>query len=372
MLCRCRIRRVAGILQGMDAGEARSTSRPGIPPQRKAAFGAIAVGLCILLLEFLGRIVTSVAPNARWEFEHNHVRTIGFPALNDILEPDPRRFWRLKANVDNQRIIGRVGEDDLVFHLSTDAAGHRRMPPVTVAKRTVLFLGDSCMLGIGVDDDAAIPAQTQRRLSQTQCLNAGVPGYSAYQGRVHLEQLLANTHVDDVVIQFGFNDDAVWDGRGDAAHAADLARGPAWPEQLGVVRLMRAVLPAPAGPTTQAAGGRPRLTDDEFGGQIEAILDLCAARRVRPVLVVWPLRVQTRGGPRTGKQVLIARLAAEQRVPLVDLLEEIVRRRSEPNARFADLLHFNESGCSLAAEVIARELSRLENPSGRVIDSPAP
>jgi len=356
----------------MSAAEPLPSSPSRSTVRRRAVFGLITVGLFLIALELLGRIVTAVAPNARWEFERNHVRTIGFPALNDILEADDRRFWRLAPNVQQKRIIGRVGDNDLIFTLSTDSAGRRSMPAVASPKRTVLFLGDSCTLGIGVDDAAAIPFVAQNLMPDTQCLNAGVPGYTAYQGRVYLVQLLSNSHVDDVVIQFGFNDGTAWDGRGDADHAADLARGPAWHQQLGLVRLMRAVLPAPAVATTQTAGRRPRLTDDEFRGEIEAMLDLCATRRVRPVLVAWPLQVQLDGAPRTGKQIMLARIAAERHVAMVDLLAEVARLSSEPTGRFADVLHFNESGCKLAAQAIVQELSRLENPPQRIIDSPTP
>ena len=122
-------------------------------------------------------------------------------------------------------------------------------------RHTVLFLGDSCTFGIPVNDNEAFPALVQQKMEGIQSINAGVPGYSAFQGRLFLEGTDSAFRPDVVVVTFWPNDRSVWDHLGDAEHQELIAA-----EQSGefsryrIVRLLRRATP----------GKRPRLTDEEF------------------------------------------------------------------------------------------------------------
>lgn len=332
-----------------------------MPTRRKLAFASVALGLFLAMLEIIGRIlVPATGGTSRWDYESNHVRLSGFPALNTLLEPDAKRFWRLRAGVAPAQIIGRVGTDDLIFTLSTDSDGFRTTPAIDNAERAVLFLGDSCTLGIGVDDDQTIPAVVQRTLSGTRCINAGVPGYSAYQGRVYLEEIVRDLQPAAVVINFGFNDDAAWDDRSDLEHATDAPVQLSWWLSTGIARLttrgLESLRPVEQASTSPATSNRPRLTDGEFVGQIESMVATCRTNGATPILLIWPLRVQLSQDGVTPKQLALRQFAAKNGVTVIDLLETIRDRESSDVDFFADLLHFNEVGCQMAARRIAETL----------------
>lgn len=357
-----------------------STPAPS-PPRgsrrsRKVVFATLTVFAFLAVLEVIGRLLSPVGGNARWVHESSHVRLTGFPALNDILESDSQRFWRLKSNVPPRQIIGRVGADNLIFSFSTDGDGFRRMPVPASAQQTILFLGDSCTLGIGVDDDATIPATVQERLPGRRCINAGVPGYSAYQGREYLESIIEKLKPQFVVMCFGFNDDAAWDDRSDLEHAAQIAVPPHWASQFGVTRLIgRFASPSAA---RQSAGTRPRLTDAEFSAEIESMVDTCLTHKAQPILLIWPLREQLEKPGLTGKQFAIARVGQIKGAGIVDLVQAVRSRHEATGVGrgaagqappvFADLLHFNKEGCAMAAARLINEINRAT----RVESSPEP
>jgi len=348
------------------------------PRGRKVVFSLFTVIVFFALLEVIGRALIPALPdNARWAHESSHVRLTGFPALNNLLESDVNRFWRLRAGIAPTQIIGRVGDDDLVFRVSTDEHGYRRTPAPATSDRSVLFLGDSCTLGIGVDDDQAIPSVMQGLISGARCINAGVPGYSAFQGRVYLESIVRDIRPAAVVINFGFNDDAAWDDRSDLQHAVALADPRGWHENLGLMRLIGRMTPTVSRSARPAAQSRPRLTDDEFADQIQSMINTCIENEARPLLIVWPLRQQASRPGLVGKQSTMLRIGQSRGVPVVDLLEAVRARPQSDKSLFADLLHFNEAGCRMAADLIAQALlpalgGAMTIPASHPLPAPAP
>jgi len=348
------------------ANQASNTLQPRpISRMRKLTFAAIVIAGILGALEVCGRLFVPTEGNARWTHESNHVRLTGFPALNEVLESDAARFWKLKANVAPRQIIGRVGQDNLIFNFSTDDRGFRKLAVPVSPQRTILFIGDSCTLGIGVDDDATIPALVQDRLPGVRCINAGVPGYSAFQGRVYLESIIAELKPSVVVMCFGFNDHAAWDNKSDLEHAAAIAAPPDWTRQFGVTRLIGQF--AASFSSSQPTGTRPRLTDAEFSAEVESMVATCRAHGAQPILLIWPLREQLEQPGLTAKQFAFARVGQIKGAALVDLVEAVRSRHratrvdhGEPVVAppvFADLLHFNEEGCAMAAGMLVNQIN---------------
>jgi len=322
--------------------------------RRRLAFAAIAVAVGLLLIEMASRLFLQWTPNPRWEYESRHIQTIGFPALNDILMPDVARFWRLKPNVDRANIRGSVAGTSLAFTLSTDEYGCRRMPVVPGADRAILFLGDSCTLGIGVSDDETIPSRVQQRLPGVRCVNAGVPGYTAYQGRETLLELGPTLRPAVVLICFGFNDGQPWDDTSDIEHGRRIsAWSSGWTADIGIARLIARTMHRT--PVAVPGGGRPRLTDAEYLEQIAAMVDWCRDHEATPVVVVWPLREQLTRPVTTSKQAALRRFAADRGLACVDLIE-LFTRLGDP-ALFVDVIHASPAGCDRAANAIVEMLS---------------
>jgi lysophospholipase L1-like esterase len=96
------------------------------------------------------------------------------------------------------------------FH--TNALGLRDAEIADDGRRRILAIGDSCTFGWGVDQDDAYPQLLQQRLDRGpqagryRVINAGVPGYTSYHGRLYLAERGLALQPAVVIAGFGFND----------------------------------------------------------------------------------------------------------------------------------------------------------------------
>ncbi|MCA8974525.1 MAG: hypothetical protein KDC98_07370 [Planctomycetes bacterium] len=337
-------------------------ARRPVPARRKLAYAVAATFAFFAIAEVASRVFVAASSSPRWHHLEKLVDTIGFPELNTILEPDPDRFWRLAANVEPRRLTGEVADSGpLSFRVSTDADGHRRTPAVPEAVRTVLFLGDSCTFGIGVDDEQAFAALLQGRLPGTRSINAGVPGYSSFQGLALLRSMPALPAPAATVVSFQFNDDAHWDDRSDLEHAAAL-RGivPALTRHSRFVGLLATLLAAePERRPEEPQLRRTRLSDAEYEAQVRAIVALCRERGSIPVLMIWPTRAQVTYGERIAKQEMMRRVALELDVALVDLVPIFCAAARAGRPLHIDVVHCNREGHEAVARALAPVLQEV-------------
>jgi lysophospholipase L1-like esterase len=347
--------------RGRSAAAVQDAPDRTLPAWKKLLFSAIVVAVALGILEGGARLFVHVAAatNPRWEFHRKIIESVGFPALETVLVPDPVLFWALRPDLDRVRLAGRIAaSSEVSFTVSTDAAGTRRMPAVSGPRRTVAVLGDSCTFGVGVNDDQTFAALLQQRLPGVRAIDLGVPGYMAYQGRLRLDSYRFAEPPAAVVVTFGFNDEAVWDNRSDLEHAALLEQRRSWVNSSRFIVLLAGLLSRPA-PATLEPGQtrRSRLSDEEFAGEIRAIADWCRARQAKPVLMLWPYRVQLTRNDMSAKQRALLRLAANDNLPLVNLIPFV--RAQGGDALFLDIIHANPTGHAVVAgalEPILREV----------------
>jgi len=135
---------------------------------------------------------------------------------------------------------------------------------------------------------------------------------------------------------------------------------------------------------------RPYLLQ-EFRSNLQMFVDMCRARRIRPVLMTQPSRLSGNLDPQTWKEVkvleaqgisfsefqelharfnqAIREVGAANQVLVVDLAREI----PPAPAYIYDPVHLTERGSKLAAQVISRELEpvvRLVSPQRSVVTIP--
>jgi lysophospholipase L1-like esterase len=167
-----------------------------------------------------------------------------------------------------------------------DAAGLRPRP-----RRVVLALGDSRTFGVGVPFEQSWVEQLEGRLADTEVVNLGVPGYTAWQGRATLERWAAALRPDAVVAAFGFNERrAVAPGEEDGSgHFLRLAWGGTW-RRLARRSALAGSLMGPPSPTRGGALDLatvvPRLPVEGFREQLAAVAAFCARNRIR-LLLLW-------------------------------------------------------------------------------------
>jgi lysophospholipase L1-like esterase len=94
----------------------------------------------------------------------------------------------------------------------TNALGLRDTEVEDDGRRRILAIGDSCTFGWGVEQDDAYPQTLQHRLDRGpqagryRVINAGVPGYTSYHGRLYLGERGLALRPAVVVAAYGFND----------------------------------------------------------------------------------------------------------------------------------------------------------------------
>lgn len=218
--------------------------------------------------------------------------------FSDVFERDPDRFWRLKSNVtlpaDSWPIVGLV----------SNSAGFREdheIPRVPAAREArILFVGDSFTFGVYVPPEDTIVQfaedALQRRLPNwhVECINAGVPGYTIFQGWRFLLDEGFDYQPDVIVLQFGWNALATWDDLGDALyHAEWVAAQPPGPLRRSRVfhrlwRLRAQSAQAVESPSAPGSQPRPRLLLDEYTALLRTIHEEAERRGVQVLLLVPP------------------------------------------------------------------------------------
>jgi lysophospholipase L1-like esterase len=229
-----------------------------------------------------------------------------------------------------------------------------------VTRYRILTLGDSCTFGLGVDDAQTWPAQLQQLLNadgdRVEVINAGVPGYSAFQGRRFLEKEGLHLAPDLVIAGFGFNDREVWASRSDyeTAHAFADAGYDYWLTDSRAYSCLKTWWHRSKAP----AGGRrvPRLNLQEFQATLVAMRDMCAANEIEFATIVWPYEPQVRLGSadREKYQLAMTTLDRTQDIPVISLIEPFI---ASPTSLFLDHIHANADGCRMAAEEVAEFVS---------------
>lgn len=291
-------------------------------------------------LLFIVAVCLAQDSNPRFEFLRMNLEV--FPGTDKIFEADWTLFWRLKPNLNGVRAAEKLPGRTFPFLVSTDAAGRRVTPNAPPGAPSVVFLGDSCTFGIPVSDDASFPSVVGKALG-IKAINAGVPGYTAFQGRLVLDNLKEKPNA--VVITFWPNGLGVWDHLSDREHFDLLAARRA--NEFSTVNLTRILRRATPGTTT-------RLSEEEFEAQLSASIDRSRQIGADPVLVIWPFLGQMENEPENPRQTIIRKVAAAKGVTAVDLAPGFRRRGGK--RLFADRVHATSDGYQAAAELIGLAL----------------
>jgi len=180
--------------------------------------GALGLGAA----EIAARVLRKRPPPLRLDQFSNLVESRHRFDAGRVFEADPELFWRFAPNI-------RLPDDARpLFGVISNSQGLRAADVVDSPKAPdevrILFCGDSCTFGYLVALDETFVAASERALQRRfpgkriRCINAGVPGYSLFQGWRFLATRAARLQPDLVVLNFGWNGHASWDGTGDLEH----------------------------------------------------------------------------------------------------------------------------------------------------------
>jgi len=195
---------------------------------------------------------------------------------------DPVLGWRLQPGIYGSMRINSLGFRGPEWRTGKSAT------------KRIAHLGDSSTMGFTIADDgeiyaALLPRLVQRDGLELEALNFGVDGYSSYQGRILLEQVLGDFAPDYVTIYFGYNDHHF-------SNASDRETRFSTPgilralEHSHAYRLMRRHL---LRWTRREADLRePTLRVDlaSFESNLRAMVEAARVRGAVPILMTTPLR----------------------------------------------------------------------------------
>jgi lysophospholipase L1-like esterase len=271
----------------------------------------------------------------------------------------------------------------LSYQIRVNADGFRGAP-IDRRKRAGTFriaaLGDSVTFGFGVPEEGALPARVAALLAADvapgtiEWINAGVPGFSSFQGLRHLETRLLPLSPDVVLVLFAWNDG--WQSNMPDAKRRQLSRMETFINSFRVVNLaqrkyeslMRKLGVQPAAP---AGGSVTRVTPDELEANLQRIAAAVRGAGGVPVFLTAPAAfgpdrppdAYFRYGwmvPRSGLEAMRGRYADATRraarsadVLLVDCARLVP---SDPALFLGDGYHPNPAGFQVMAEQIADAL----------------
>lgn len=299
-------------------------------------------------------------------------RALDYP---DVFLKDHDLFWRLRPS---QTITSRFF-DGKTYRINEHGLRGSNIPAKS-DKIRIVGLGNSCTFGWGINDEATYLAQLEGiinrdpGLPEMEVINAGIPGYSSFQGRRFYALESSDLKPDIVLIMFGWNDqwaaaDDIQDKDRKFASQTVLDMQNCL-SRLKLYGLLRRLLLS-AGESSLAdrlnrTNPAYRVALDDFQANLETIVRQCRAEGVTPIILSSPIpALDTYYPPGTASPMhrfhnfynLQARTAARNTGSLFIDLAVIFDGYDDLFDNAAnDPIHFNPRGHRVAAEAIFRHL----------------
>lgn len=295
-------------------------------------------------------------------------RDLDYP---DVTLRDSELFWKLRPN---KKILSKFFDNDTI---RTNALGFRgNNIHAKSEKSRIVALGNSCTFGWGIELDSTFTSQLQIILGgDFEIINAGVPGYSSYQGKVLFEKEIQKLAPDILLILFAWNDH--------------------WPAALGIpdndqifppeyivsiqnlmsrlktYQLLRKLLLAAFEKELKKTDDNMiyRVSQADFEKNLKEICTSAKSIGALPILMTSPIANQSNKQKRQTKSSLnlihsayneiIIKVANTEKVALVDLAEEFSNKTNLFTRPQFDPIHFNNNGHKLTANLVAEKISSL-------------
>ncbi len=366
-------------------GDTQRYSRGQIPGHTRKPGGVKTVLFAVAAIGLLFLLIESVLWIAGFEFT-----------------PGGTTLLRSEDVISHWTIRGLVRDPDLPWSWMPSPGGHVsapvenpfyynrqgfRGPAVTEHPEPgvtrIVCLGDSCTLGWGAADSHTWSAQLQQLLDdwspgQFQVINAGVSGFSSFQGLHYLKTRLLEYHPDMVIVSFNWNDhgdapDTVpagsgWIKGGRGVPDADQPSGSAVFRMQGVLARTRTyqllkkgvmALPGKSEGTEPVESGSPtlRVSPENYRTNMAVIIDMCRDHGIRimaftqaanPVLHRGIEPWQTYYSLQDEYNAVLLDLCREKSVPCTDTVP-LLSDPDRAETLFLDHVHKRKTGNEIIA-----------------------
>jgi len=294
--------------------------------------------------------------------------------LHNIFQPDPELLWKMRPGYEFGQgfpPLNRQGFRDKDFETPKEPDSLR-----------VACLGDSVTFG---RPEAAYPDLMEDILADklgrpVEAMNFGVPGYSSFQGRTLLKEVLREYRPDAVIIMFGWNDHWLAKGFSDAEQKGERQEPHERAGPLRSLRIYQAV-DLFAVKTRGIMSPRPeklRVPPDRYRENLASMADMSREAGAIPVLATAPSAISTGEVPdylthlgfvkhpqelqglHSAYNEAVRGLAARAGVILCDL--DLLFKQRGVTSLFhnpaEDIIHPNEEGCKIMANALADKLAQ--------------
>jgi len=201
--------------------------------------------------------------------------------LHEIFEPDPATLWRLKPGTKmgpGIEAINSMGCRGPEFEINKPAGVKR-----------VVALGDSVTFGAAVGYPNALAECLGKSY---EVINAGVPGFSVFQGLKLFESRIAQLKPDIVTVMFGWNDHWIAKGYPDSQQQlvvpAELPATLAFVTRLRIFQLTHYMAVRLGGSRREDATPVNRAPIEEYRLLLEKLIDKVEKSGARPILITPP------------------------------------------------------------------------------------
>ena len=333
---------------------------------KKVTFAILALVCFVTITELILRISGFDSYVQNRFFVVN--RALDYP---DVFLRDKKLFWKLKPNqtVKSKFFQGRT------YRINSSGLRGKEIGSKKTKPR-IIALGNSCTFGWGIDSSLIYISKLGQLLQQKyEVINAGVPGYSSYQGKRFFEAELLKLKPNFVLILFGWNDH--WAAANDIADK-DQQLPPKFiinlQNKLSNLQLYRALkkfllrnIEKDIDSLFDRKSPVYRVALSDFEYNLKTICRTAWNNHAVPILITAPIPslenyypLGIRSGLRRYHELYnqIVRLVAEQNsIILVDAALEFDKYKDLYDDAGMDPIHFNSIGHEILARLIATQLA---------------
>lgn len=295
-------------------------------------------------------------------------RALDYP---EVFKKDTQLFWRFRPSqtIESQFFEGNE------YRINSDGLRGDEIPAKSHKVR-IIAMGNSCTFGWGIPREQTFTDQlekwlnTDSELPDAEVINAGIPGYSTFQGRRFFYSDINYLKPDILLMMFAWNDQ--W-AAADNIPDKDQKMPPEMIidiqnlfSRLKIYRLTKIIMltliedPLDAGLIKESPVYR--VSEGDFYDNIDAILQYCKREKIKPILLTSPIPSLEKYYPSGARSLMhdyheyynyqTRQLAKFNKIPIVDIAVIFNDYDNLFDNAAEDPIHFNAEGHKTAAGAI--------------------
>ncbi len=267
-------------------------------------------------------------------------------------------FDVMRLNVTGE-LLGQYDED--LFWRMKDVK-----PEFSPGAKRIMCLTDSVSV---MYEGAGYPDLLQKTLTEMwlakniEVFNAGVPGYSSYQGLKYFTRDLLNHNPDLVVLCYGWNDH--WtsnNGSSDKDQKSTLFKLLVELDSLRIVRLVYSkTMKSVQTKYSKMEGGKLRVELDDYRHNLQSFVDICKKNDIKLIMMTAPYYKLPKGLLKLHEDYnnIVRDIAYKNNILCLDPIDQFLGKKKLFIDPENDSVHYNWEGSKIISKLIAEKVLEL-------------